>query len=166
MNIQGVANMFYYLGDEGEGEAGHQYGLTNVAAFLAQSMKETIKYDACSENSWDNVGGYPLSNSCGQLGQSYQDYHCPEGEEHMECPVDKNMKITATTHAKWYGGTLAAAAQCERSAITRLIHLALPSVLALAPAPLFCRPKKNEDDFTGKWGEYFSCWSCVYACVF
>jgi hypothetical protein len=46
-------------------------------------------------------GKYPLSNACGQLGQSYQDYHCPENEKHMECPVDPNMEITAVTHAKW-----------------------------------------------------------------
>ena len=25
----------------------------------------------------------------------------------MECPVDKNMEITATTNAKWYGGEIA-----------------------------------------------------------
>ena len=72
MNTQGVAGMFYYLGKEGEWETDSLYRLTNVATFLVQSMKETIKYDACSENSWDNFGGYPLSNSCGQLGQSYQ----------------------------------------------------------------------------------------------
>ena len=73
MNTHGVAGMHYYLGDKGDGDRADAYGLTNLAAFLAQSMKETIKYDACSENSWDLVGGvYPLSNSCGQLGQSYQ----------------------------------------------------------------------------------------------
>eukprot|EP00959_Pyramimonas_sp_CCMP1952_P234850 4906912-Pyramimonas_sp.AAC.1 len=49
-----------------------KYGLVNVAAFLAQSMKETIKYDACDENNWDSTTGYPASNACGQLGQSYQ----------------------------------------------------------------------------------------------
>ena len=72
MNSQGVAGMYFYLGDN-NGEKGYQYGLTNVAAFLAQSMKETIKYNACSENNWDLVGesGYPLSNACGQLGQRY-----------------------------------------------------------------------------------------------
>ena len=39
------------------------YGLVNVAAFLAQAMKETIRYDACDENSWDRVGSretYPI----------------------------------------------------------------------------------------------------------
>jgi len=91
-----------------------RYALVNVAAFLAQSMKETIKYDACDENSWDLIGGkYPASNSCGQLGQSYQDYECAAGEEHMQCAVDPDMTITATTNAKWYG----------------------------APGPMFCGPK-------------------------
>lgn len=75
---------------------------------------------------------YPLSNACGQLGksfgcsnmldvrlnitlctdktctsfvtagQSYQDYNCAPEEEHMQCPVDPEMQITATTHAHWY----------------------------------------------------------------
>jgi predicted chitinase len=80
------------------------YALVNVAAFLAQSMKETIKYDACDENSWDLVGGtYPASNACGQLGQSYQDYACAADEAHMQCAVDPDLEITATTNAKWYG---------------------------------------------------------------
>ena len=93
-------------------------------------QKETIKYDACDENSWDLIGGvYPLSNACGQLGQSYQDYHCSEEEKHMECEVDPNMSFTAKTHAKWYG----------------------------APAPLFCRPKTGEMPFTGKWDYTYHC---------
>ena len=104
--------------------------MVNIAAFLAQSMKETIKYDACDENSWDLVGGkYPLSNACGQLGQSYQDYHCSEEEKHMECPVDPNMSITAVTHAKWYG----------------------------APAPLYCGPKTDEQPFSGFWDYGYEC---------
>ena len=102
MNIKGVAGKFFYLGDDSAD--GHLYGLVNVAAFLAQSMKETIKYNACDENNWDIINGtYPLSNACGQLGQSYQDYHCSPEEKHMECPVDDNMQITAVTHASWYG---------------------------------------------------------------
>lgn len=134
MNSQGVAGMYYYLGDsknKDNSKEAHIYGLVNVAAFLAQSMKETIKYDACSENNWDLFGskGYPLSNSCGQLGQSYQDYKCPKGEEHMECKVDDDMEITAVTHAKWYG----------------------------APAPFFCKPKKNKSDTTGRWDYGYEC---------
>lgn len=34
--------------------------------------------------------------------QQYSDT-CPAGEEHMQCEVDPNMRITATTHAEWYG---------------------------------------------------------------
>lgn len=79
-------------------------------------MKETIQYDACDENSWDLVGGsYPASNACGQLGQSYQDYKCPAGQEIYQCEVDPNMEIRAVTGAKWYG----------------------------APAPFFCAPKSK-----------------------
>ena len=28
------------------------YGMVNIAAFLAQAMQETIKYNACDENNW------------------------------------------------------------------------------------------------------------------
>ena len=101
MYKDGVANKLFYMGDTSS--QGHLYGLVNVAAFLAQSMKETIRYNACDENSWDLVNGmYPLSNSCGQLGQSYQDYKCSESEARMECPVNPNLEITATTNAMWY----------------------------------------------------------------
>jgi len=124
----GVAGKHFYLGN-GHPENGHLYGLVNIAAFLGQSMKETIQYDACDENSWDYFDMvYPLSNSCGQLGQSYQDYHCPEHEAHMECEVDPNMSIRANTHAKWYG----------------------------APGPLFCGPK-SEYPQTGIWDYTYNC---------
>jgi len=116
------------MGDESDN--GHLYGLVNLAAFLAQSMKETIKYNACDENSWDLVNGkYPLSNACGQLGQSYQDYKCSDAEAHMACPVKPEMEITATTNAKWYG----------------------------APAPLKCGPKTSKQPFTGYWNHSKEC---------
>uniref|UniRef100_A0A0G4GP66 Histidine kinase n=1 Tax=Chromera velia CCMP2878 TaxID=1169474 RepID=A0A0G4GP66_9ALVE len=104
MHLTGVGTSRLWLGDEGDTTL---YGLVSVAAFIAQSMKETIKYDVCDENNWDSTSGYAASNSCGQLGQSYQDYQCPPGEEHMACPVDPNMKIRATTNAKWYGAPAA-----------------------------------------------------------
>jgi hypothetical protein len=127
MYKNGVANKFFYMGDDCPN--GHKYGLVNIAAFLAQSMKETIKYNACDENSWDFVKGrYPISNACGQLGQSYQDYKCSVEEAHMECPVNPNMKIKASTNAKWYG----------------------------APAPLFCGPK-TDYPFTGYWDHSVEC---------
>lgn len=102
MHGTGVNGDHFYLGLASESK-GDLYGLVNVAAFLAQSMKETIQYDACDENSWDSTSGYSASNSCGQLGQSYQDYTCSAAEAHMACEVDPSMELRATTHAKWYG---------------------------------------------------------------
>jgi len=49
MAAEGVAGKKFYIGDD-DVENGHVYGLVNIAAFLAQSMKETIQYDACDEN--------------------------------------------------------------------------------------------------------------------
>jgi hypothetical protein len=124
---EGIANKYFYLGEQQS--RGYEYGLVNIAAFLAQCMKETIKYDACDENNWDSIDGlYPVANACGQLKQSYQDYKCQPDEEFMECPIDPNMKIKATTNAKWWG----------------------------APAPLFCAPK-SEYPFVGVWNMGYSC---------
>merc|ERR1711943_1548 len=99
----------------GLSDAEGNYALVNLAAMLAQSMHETIQYDACDENNWDQTSGYTASNACGQLGQSYQDYQCPAGEEHMACEVDPEMEMVASTNAKWYG----------------------------APGPMFCAPKSK-----------------------
>eukprot|EP00804_Cyclotella_cryptica_P027711 CCRYP_010316-RB/>CCRYP_010316-RB protein AED:0.11 eAED:0.11 QI:0/0.66/0.57/1/0.66/0.57/7/100/1125 len=162
MHTVGVAGKKIYMGrpsgeedTTGSGDAAEDcphcfmYGLVNIAAFLAQAMKETIRYDACDENSWDRVGSLemypirralinhspctfpivsPFSNSCGQLGQSYQDYHCSEEEKHMECAVDPDMTITAVTHAKWWG----------------------------APGPLMCGPKSLYPQ-TGYWDYQYEC---------
>jgi len=108
MYEDGIGTRKLWIGGGGGGDdtfdSKYKYALVNVAAFLAQSMKETIKYDACDENSWDLVAGkYPASNACGQLGQSYSNYKCSAAEAHMECPVDPDMEITATTNAKWWG---------------------------------------------------------------
>jgi hypothetical protein len=40
----GIGNNFFYMGDDSS--MGHHYGLINIAAFLAQFMKETIQYNA------------------------------------------------------------------------------------------------------------------------
>ena len=49
MSTEGVAGKTFYTGEDVEN--GYVYGMVNVAAFIAQSMKETIQYDACDENS-------------------------------------------------------------------------------------------------------------------
>ena len=131
MYKDGIAGKYFYMGDETP--YGYEYGLVNIAAFLAQSMKETIQYNACDENNWDmaSVDGksmYALSNSCGQLGQSYQDYKCSHEEQHMACAVDPTMEIKATTNAAWWG----------------------------APGPLYCAPKTKQH-FTGKWNPHAVC---------
>lgn len=95
----GVGDMRLWLGDESADEATRtQYALVNLAAFLAQSMKETIRYDACDENNWDETNSYQISNACGQLGQVYADYDCD-----MACPRDRTMVQSASTNATWYG---------------------------------------------------------------
>jgi len=122
----GIGSQFLYTGEpNAPAEKNLRYALVNIAAFLSQSMQETIRYNACDENSWDLVGPankYPVSNSCGQLGQSYQDYQCRAEEAHMQCEVDPNLELRATTHAQWYG----------------------------APAPLYCGPK-SKYPYAGFW---------------
>ncbi|MBX3271187.1 MAG: hypothetical protein KF729_13050 [Sandaracinaceae bacterium] len=99
MHARGVGDFRLFLGDPSAPEALRaRQGLVNLAAFLAQSMKETIRYDACDENSWDATSGYAVANACGQLGQRYEDYDCE-----MACPRDRAMTQVARTHARWYG---------------------------------------------------------------
>jgi hypothetical protein len=113
--------------------------LVNMAAFLGQSMRETIIYDACDENNWDKWRAdipkeegspdeylpalYPMSSGCGQLGQKYADYTCDD-----ECPLDLTMEQTATTNAGWIG----------------------------APPPLVCGPKSKYDGL-GYWNPQQFC---------
>ena len=99
-----------------------KYGLANLAAFLAQTLQETIQYDACDENNWSDAavaakaGGdvYPATAACGQLGQSYGNYQCgatitdeSTGQTYdgadVQCAIDPNMVSVARTTAYWYG---------------------------------------------------------------
>jgi len=111
MATSGVGNLKLWMGD-----TNHVYGLVNIAAFLAQVMQESIRYNACDENNWSDLavsnkyGGavYPATSACGQLGQSYQDYTCSAAEDElaggqMACDVDPDMEIRAETRASWYG---------------------------------------------------------------
>ena len=136
----GVNKQHFYGGDTSE--HGLLYGLVNIAAFMSQCMQETILYDACDENNWSSSGNgapnqgvqgydpvskqfvdYPITAACGQSGQSYQDYVCPESEKHMACVVDPLMKTKAFTHAAWYGN----------------------------PPPLFCAPQTMTGPNLGYW---------------
>ena len=79
-----------------------KYGMVNLAAFLAQSMTESIQYDACEEFHLDSTGTkYAISNSCGQFGNNYQDYDCDGWDGVMECPVASDMRIEAVSGGKY-----------------------------------------------------------------
>jgi len=137
MATQGIGNMKLFIGDG----ANYKYGLVNLAAFLGQSMKETIMYNACDENNWSNpdvtkqFGGtsYTASYACGQGKQSYQDYKCSAKDNaiaggKMACDFDPNMELRAHTQAEWYG----------------------------APPRLFCAPKSKvpkapQWNYKGPW---------------
>jgi len=107
-------------------------GLVNLAAFLAQSMKETIQYDACDENNWDDTNGYKISNACGQLDQNYADYDCD-----MACPKDPSMQMTAVTNAKWWGA---------------------PGPMFCAPDSALLGAGLSADGSTGYWNHNVDCW--------
>jgi predicted chitinase len=113
MAVTGIGDLKLWLGD-----TSYVYGLVNVAAYLAQVMQETIRYNACDENNWSDLAVwnshgqegsvYPATSACGQLAQSYQNYMCSAEEDalaggKMACDVDPDMETRATTRAKWYG---------------------------------------------------------------
>ncbi|WP_232578241.1 Ig-like domain-containing protein [Photobacterium carnosum] len=110
-NIGVAGNKFWLLNDEADDATNITYAKVAIAAFLAQSMQETIRYNACDENNWSEVkygapADYPMSASCGQLGQKYADYgvNPDSGLDYAySCPRDNKMEVSALTHAKWYG---------------------------------------------------------------
>ena len=108
MAEKGIGGKKFYTGEVDIPE-GVRYGVVNAVMFLSQAYKESVQYDACDENNWELVNDrFPvslfvwslslwrsfltslrrkLSNACGQLGMSYQDFKCREDEKFMECPV-------------------------------------------------------------------------------
>jgi predicted chitinase len=79
-----------------------KYGFVNLAAFLAQAMTESIQYDACEEFHLDSKNQrFPISNSCGQFGENYQDYKCDATDAVMECPILSGMFIEAADGGKY-----------------------------------------------------------------
>ncbi|GHA45026.1 Ig-like domain-containing protein [Photobacterium aphoticum] len=110
-NIGVAGNKFWLMNEGVDDETNIKYAKVAIAAFLAQSMQETIRYNACDENNWSEVkygapADYPMTASCGQLGQKYADYgvNPVSGLDHAySCPRDNKMEVSALTHAKWYG---------------------------------------------------------------
>ena len=130
-SITGDPKHSFYLGHKSNE---WEYGIVNIAAFLAHAMTSSIKHDACDEfhtetntdvDAVKTPGDefYAISNACGQYGYNYEDFHCSEEEKHMECVVDTNMKLQATT------------------------SLLYPN----APPPLSCRPRSISESYTGYW---------------
>ncbi|EHU0327313.1 hypothetical protein KY023_001776 [Vibrio vulnificus] len=110
-NIGVAGNKFWLMNDEDDDATNIKYAKVAIAAFLAQSMQETIRYNACDENNWSETKygaptDYPMTASCGQLGQKYADYgvNPVSGLDYAySCPRDDKMEVSALTHAKWYG---------------------------------------------------------------
>ncbi|MEZ9536666.1 cellulose-binding domain-containing protein [Shewanella sp. 10N.286.51.B8] len=110
-NIGVAGNKFWLIDENADDETNIKYAKIAIAAFLAQSMQETIRYNACDENNWSETkwgapADYPMSASCGQLGQQYADYGVNpiSGLDHAySCPRDNKMEVSAFTHAQWYG---------------------------------------------------------------
>lgn len=76
-------------------------GMVNMAAFLAHAKTNGFQNSDCDERNVDflmpddTTRKYPLSNSCGQYGDSYQDERCDVSELFMECAPDPNMLVSA-----------------------------------------------------------------------
>lgn len=95
MAVDGFGADFKFMLWEADREK-YILGLLNLSAFLANVMVEAVQDDTCDELNWQQVGGrYPISNSCGQEGRSYQDETCGI----YSCIVDTNMEITAVNAA-------------------------------------------------------------------
>ena len=120
MSVEGFgADFSFYLSNDDPDR--YIYGLVNLAAFLANVMVESIRYDSCDELNWQAVAGrYALSNSCGQQGRSYQDEMC---EQKFTCEVDTMMKSTAVDSGKG----------------------------VRAPPPFTCGPGSGEGYYSGYW---------------
>ena len=143
-NIGVAGNKFWLIDENADEETNIKYAKVAIAAFLAQSMQETIRYNACDENNWseerfNGYVNYPMSASCGQLGQKYADYGVNpiSGLDHgYSCPRDDKMEVSALTHAQWYG----------------------------APAPVFAAPDAVLEErgllvngFAGQWNNTEHC---------
>jgi len=130
MSLRGITSggrrfQFYISAEEQRTD----YGLANLALFLAMAMTESIERDTCDEYNIDAVAGrYALSNACGQNNRSYQDEVCTSGEEDMSCPVDDQMEMVSSGYASAMSGR--------------------------APPPFFCRPKASSNDYAGYWDRH------------
>ena len=87
----------FFLGGATEDVKGFHAGLVNLAAFLANTMVESIRTDSCDEVSWEKnaSGQHSISNACGQNGRDYSLEVCPEWQSFMTCNVNPEMEMVA-----------------------------------------------------------------------
>lgn len=87
------SNLMFYIGQDDDKNV--EYGLANFALFLAHATTRGLRYDTCEEvnNHLMNGGKLPISNSCGQHSQSYNEDICPMADIAKECPIDPKMNV-------------------------------------------------------------------------
>ena len=103
MSDIGYDNKFFYIGQQSNGDFDAVEGLTNIVLFLSQAAVQSIQDDACDEDNVQLVSGkYPVSNSCGQFGRSYQDITCTGANIDMTCPLDPNQSFSGVTRPLWF----------------------------------------------------------------
>mmetsp|Transcript_26958 Transcript_26958/g.55046 ORF Transcript_26958/g.55046 Transcript_26958/m.55046 type:complete len:739 (+) Transcript_26958:3-2219(+) len=93
-----VPGKYFYVGhDKPTNRELKKRALVNIALFLAHTKTVAVQANICDEQNVDRVNNkLPLSNACGQFGESYQDLRCPHASESfMECPPDPNMQMIA-----------------------------------------------------------------------
>lgn len=112
----------FYIGSSDQTN-GRVYGLVNIAAFLSQSVVDSIQHGSCDEVNTDVVNGIlPISNACGQNGMDYQDPStlCSPSDEEYACHVEWEMRRQA-------------------------------EVVRASPPPFYCGPADDYGGFTGYW---------------
>lgn len=93
-----IQDVYFYVGHQTSTNRVHRKrGLVNVAAFLAHARTAAVYDSVCDEQNTDAIEGkyYPLSNSCGQYGEMYQNLRCAPDESFMECPPDPGLQMSA-----------------------------------------------------------------------
>lgn len=96
---EGVNGVMFNIGQGAD--SSFQQGLVNIALFLAHAKTRGLSWDTCEEVNHQLIDGkLPLSNACGQFGQSYSDQNCPVAMEAWQaCAVDLSASLVAMTAA-------------------------------------------------------------------
>ena len=92
-----IEGKYFYVGSGARtNRVNRKRGLVNIAAFLAHTKTVAVGDNICDEQNVDGIEGkFPLSNACGQYGDSYQNYRCSIEETFMECPPDPSLQMSA-----------------------------------------------------------------------